>query len=679
MYKNMLLLILFCGAALTPELNLFSQELISGENGKKTSLAWNPYADYPVYSGNDLGITWSPQSTLLKVWSPPAQEMKLRLYRSGSGDNLIREIACTREPDGVWSALLMGDFRNTYYTVQAKIDGRWMEECADPYARATGVNGKRGEIVDLASTRPPEWKNDLPISLKNPTDAILYELHVRDLSVAPNSGIRNKGKFLGLTETGTRNSHGQSTGLDHMAWLGITHVHLLPAFDYCSVDESKPEVPQFNWGYDPLNYNVPEGSYSTDATEGATRISEFKQMVQALHQKGIGVVMDVVYNHTGLTHNSNFDQLVPGYYYRQWEKDGKYGNASACGNETASDRAMVRKFILESVTYWAREYHVDGFRFDLMAIHDMETMNQVVAAIRAINPSALIYGEGWTAGDSPLPEPCRALKKHALKMDGVAVFSDDIRDGIKGSVFDEKSTGFASGSKDQSESVKFGIVAAGEHPQIDYAKVNYSKAPYTKSPAEVVNYVSCHDNQTLYDKLKSSRPDATEEELIRMHKLANTIVLTSQGIPFLHAGVEMKRTKHGVHNSYNKPDSVNQIDWDWKYENKELTEYYQSLISLRKAHPAFRMPAAEMIRKNLVFQSVDDPQLIIYRLKDHANQDPWKEIMVIFNGSESEKEVSLPAGNWNAVLHHYHFSGEGKTVSGTLQVAPVSATILYQN
>jgi len=605
--------------------------------------------------------------------------MKLRLYRSGSGDNLIREIACTREPDGVWSVLLKGDFKNTYYTVQAKIDGRWMEECADPYARATGVNGKRGEIVDLASTRPPEWKNDLPISLKNPTDAILYELHVRDLSVAPNSGIRNKGKFLGLTETGTRNSHGQSTGLDHMAWLGITHVHLLPAFDYCSVDESKPEVPQFNWGYDPLNYNVPEGSYSTDATEGAARIREFKQMVQALHQKGIGVVMDVVYNHTGLTHNSNFDQLVPGYYYRQWEKDGKYGNASACGNETASDRAMVRKFILESVTYWAREYHVDGFRFDLMAIHDMETMNQVVAAIRAINPSALIYGEGWTAGDSPLPEPCRALKKHALKMDGVAVFSDDIRDGIKGSVFDEKSTGFASGSKDQSESVKFGIVAAGEHPQIDYAKVNYSKAPYTKSPAEVVNYVSCHDNQTLYDKLKSSRPDATEEELIRMHKLANTIVLTSQGIPFLHAGVEMKRTKHGEHNSYNKPDSVNQIDWDWKYENIELTEYYQSLILLRKAHPAFRMPTAEMIRKNLVFQSVDDPQLIIYRLKDHANQDPWKEIMVIFNGSESEKEVSLPAGNWNAVLHHYNFSGDGKTVSGTLQVAPVSATILYQN
>ena len=679
MNKNMLLLILFCGAAFAPKLDLFSQELISGEKGKKTSLAWDPYTDYPVYTGNDLGVTWSPDSTLLKVWSPPAQEMKLRLYRSGSGDNLIREIPFTREPNGVWSALLKGDFKNTCYTVQAKIDGRWMDECADPYARATGVNGKRGEIVDLASTRPPEWENDRPVPLKNPTDAILYELHIRDLSVAPNSGILNKGKFLGLTETGTLNSHGQSTGLDHMVWLGITHVHLLPAFDYCSVDESKPEIPQFNWGYDPLNYNVPEGSYSTDATEGTVRIREFKQMVQALHQKGIGVVMDVVYNHTGLTHNSNFDQLVPGYYYRQWEKDGKYGNASACGNETASDRAMVRKFILESVTYWAREYHVDGFRFDLMAIHDMETMNQVVAAVRAINPSALIYGEGWTAGDSPLPEPYRALKKHALKMDGVAVFSDDIRDGIKGSVFDEKSTGFASGSMDQSESVKFGIVAAGEHPQIDYAKVNYSKAPYTKSPAEVVNYVSCHDNQTLYDKLKSSRPDAAEEELIRMHKLANTIVLTSQGIPFLHAGVEMKRTKHGEHNSYNKPDSVNQIDWDWKYENKELTEYYQALISLRKTHPAFRMPTAEMIRKNLVFQPVDDPQLIIYRLKDHANQDPWKEIMVILNGSESAKEIALPAGKWNMVLHDYKFSREEKTASGTLQVAPVSATILFQN
>ncbi len=646
--------------------------------GISASLAYDPYKNYPVYLGTDLGVQYTRPETIIKIWSPPAQEMKLKLYKTSSGNDLIEEIACVRDINGVWKAALKGDRKNSYYVFQARIDGKWNDENPDPYAKAVGVNGKRGQIIDFQETDPPGWENDKPPVLKSHTDAILYELHIRDLSVAPNSGIVHKGKFLGLTEWGTKNSEGQSTGIDHIAELGVTHVHLLPAFDFCSVDESKLNIPQYNWGYDPQNYNTPEGSYSTDPENGSVRILEFKKMVQSLHQKNLRVIMDVVYNHTGWTHNSNLDQLVPGYYYRQWEKDGKYSNASGCGNETASDRAMFRKFIIESVTCWAREYHVDGFRFDLMAIHDMETMNLVAAALRAIDHSIIIYGEGWTAGDSPLPIEYRALKMNAQKMNGVAVFSDDIRDAIKGSVFDDKSTGFASGANDKTESVKFGIVAAGKHPQIELSKLNYAKEPYAKNPEEVINYVSCHDNNTLYDKLKISRPDASEADLVKMDKLANTIVMTSQGIPFLDAGVEIKRTKGGEHNSYNKPDSVNQINWGWKYENRELFAYYKELIALRKAHPAFRMQKNEMVQERLVFLPTNDSQLIAYQLKDHANNDSWRQIIVIFNGADLEKNIGLPNGVWKVALQNYQFTNVEKSLSGNVVAAPYSAMILYQ-
>ncbi|MEI7500679.1 MAG: type I pullulanase [Bacteroidota bacterium] len=668
----LILIILLSGAILYFQQCLFAQKITS-------SLAYDPYKDYPVYLGNDLGVSYSKTGTILKIWSPPAQEMKLKLYKTSLGNDMTEEIICMKDGDGVWQSKLEGDRKNIYYTFQAKINGKWNDETTDPYAKAVGINGKRGQIIDLSETNPADWENDKSPVLNNHMDVILYELHIRDLSIASNSGIKNKGKFLGFTESGTKNSHGQSTGIDHIAEMGVTHVHLLPTYDFCSVDESKLNVPQYNWGYDPQNYNTPEGSYSTNPEDGKVRILEFKKMVQAMHQKGLRVVMDVVYNHTGQTYNSNFDQLVPGYYYRQWEKDGKYSNASGCGNETASDRAMMRKFIIESVTFWVKEYHVDGFRIDLMGIHDMETMNQVSAALRAIDPSIIIYGEGWTAGDSPLPEKFRALKKNAKKMNGVAVFSDDIRDGIKGNVFEGKSTGFASGAKDMAESVKFGIVASGEHPQIDYSKVNYSKEPYTKNPDEVINYVSCHDNNTLYDKLKISRPDASEEDLVKMHKLANTIVLTSQGIPFLHAGVEMKRTKGGDHNSFNKPDSVNRINWDWKYENSDLVAYYKDLVALRKAHPAFRMQKNEMVRKNLVFLPVNDTQLIAYQLKDHANNDSWQQIILIFNGSDREKNFVLPNGIWRAALQNYEFKNYEKSYSEMAGIAPYSAMILYQD
>lgn len=678
MRYSILLLVLSAILALAFMPRLLAQGKQTVTRSLAASPAYNPYEKYPLYPGDDLGVNWSETQTVFRVWSPAAQGMKLKLYKTSTGKDLVGEFDCRKTAGGVWLLVLEGNHKDQYYTFQAKFKGKWGGEVPDPYARAVGVNGRRGQIINLRETDPPGWENDRSPEYGNPTDAVLYELHVRDFSVAPNSGMINKGKFLAFTETGTRNSHGQITGIDHIAEMGVTHVHLLPSFDFCSIDESKPEVPQFNWGYDPQNYNVPEGSYATDAENGKIRIEEFKKMVQSMHRKGLRVVMDVVYNHTGWTDSSGFDQLVPGYYYRQWQKDGTYSNASACGNETASDRAMVRKFMIESLQYWVKEYHVDGFRFDLMAIHDIETMNRISATLRALNPSILLYGEGWTAGDSPLPENFRAQKKHARELDRVAVFSDDIRDGIKGSVFDEKSTGFASGNPGMAESVKFGIVAAGDHPQIDFTKVNYSKEPYTTNPGSVINYVSCHDNQTLYDKLKASRPDANEETLLKMHKLANTIVLTSQGIPFLHAGVEMKRTKNGEHNSFNKPDSVNRINWDWKFENRELVDFYKDLISLRKSHPAFRMTTREMINENLLFLPVNDPLIVAYQLKNHANKDPWAQILVIFNGSEKSKLFELPAGNWNVALNNHKFSDEAQSLSGTITIQPVSATILFQ-
>ena len=420
-----------------------------------------------------------------------------------------------------------------------------------------------------------------------------------------------------------------STGLDHIKELGVTHIHLLPSFDFMSIDETKLEEQNFNWGYDPQNYNVPEGSYSTNPADGNVRIREFKQLVKTLHENGLRIVMDVVYNHTGATMESNFNQIFPEYYYRMTPRGG-FSDASACGNETASEKPMVRKFIIESVKYWAQEYHIDGFRFDLMGIHDITTMNEVSKALHEIDPTIFIYGEGWTAGDSPLKEKKRALKKYTFKMEGIAAFSDDMRDGVKGHVFTHHDRGFASGNPNSKESVKFGIVAATEHPQINYEAVNYSDYAWAKEPSQCINYVSCHDNHTLLDRLINSNPGEPESELIKMHKLANTIILTSQGVPFLHAGVEMLRTKQGVENSFKSPDSINQIDWSRKTEYLEVVNYYQKLIDLRKNHPAFRMPTKTMIQKHLSFIEMPDSNLIGYQIKGNANDDSWETDFIIF-------------------------------------------------
>ena len=629
------------------------------------------HTGHPVYQGKDLGLLYTPAASHFRIWSPPAAAAQLLLYRSGSDVTAYKIIDLQKGEAGTWSTHLEGDQKGVWYNFRVNINGQWNQAVPDPYARAVGVNGKKALIFDPRDTDPEGWAADKVNHYPGddrPTDAVIYELHIRDLSIDPSSGITHKGKFLGLVEEGTHSPDGLSTGLSHLKELGVTHIHLLPFFDYNSVDESRPDSPQYNWGYDPLNYNAPEGSYSTNPADGISRIKELKQMIAVLHRNGLKVVMDVVYNHTGVTETSNFNELVPGYYYRH-KSDGSLSNATACGNETASEAPMMRKFMLESVLYWAREYHIDGFRFDLMGVHDIATMNLISDSLRRVRPDVLLYGEGWTAGDSPLPDSLRALKKNVSKLHGIAVFNDDIRDGIKGSVFDIHDKGFVSGKLDAIESIKFGIVGACQHPQIDYSKVNYSKQPYAWSPDEVINYCECHDNNTLWDKLALSCPDTSEETRIKMHKLALTIVLTSQGIPFLHAGTEFLRTKKGVENSYKSPDSINALDWHRKRQYQDVFEYTKALIRLRKNYPVFRMHTASEIAQKLRFEENTPSGVLAYTINDQA-----KRIWVAFNASSTSQQLKLPPGRWHTALA---MDGSKKTHTGSIQLAGHSAVILY--
>ncbi len=633
--------------------------------------------NYPAYKGKDLGLTYSKASSTFKIWSPPASAAELLLYKNGDGGTAFKTIELTQGANGSWQTKLSGDLKGTYYTFRVKIMESWSNEVADPYAKAVGVNGQRAMVIDLKSTNPAGWAKDKSPSFSannKATDAVIYELHIRDASINKNAGIVHKGKYLGLTEKGTKSNEGLLSGLSHIKELGVTHIHLLPFFDYNSVDESKPEKAQYNWGYDPLNYNVPEGSYSTDPFNCATRINELKQMIAAFHKSGLRVVMDVVYNHVADAGSSNFNQLVPGYYFRH-KKDGGFSDATACGNEVASELPMMRKFILESVLYWAKEYHMDGFRFDLMGVHDIKTMNLISAELHKINPSILLYGEGWTAGASPLPDSLRALKKNAHLLKGIAVFSDDVRDGIKGTVFDLKDKGFASGKAAMEESVKFGIVAASNHPQVDMEKVNYSKKAYSSAPWNVITYCECHDNNVLWDRLTMSCPDAGREELVKMQELALTIVLTSQGIPFLHAGTEFLRTKKGVENSFNAGDSINGIDWSLKKENLTTNNYIKQLIQMRKAHPAFRMTSNEDIKKNIHFDEKAIKGTIVYSINGAALKDSWKKIVVAFNGNKKEHTIILPTGNWKVAIGA---DKKQQAVSGKFTVEGISAAVFYQ-
>jgi pullulanase len=650
------------------------------------------FNQYPVYDGDDLGLSYSEEQSFFRIWAPTARHAQLLIYDLGEGGNILHTVRMHKSVRGTWVATLRGNQKYKFYTFRIQVEDKnapggtkWLNEVTDPYAKAVGVNGKRAVILDLKETNPPGWNTDKspafgPSSGRKmggePTDAIIYELHVRDASIALNSGIKQKGKFLGLTERDTKNDEGLSTGLDHLRDLGVTHIHLLPSYDLNSIDESKLNQPQYNWGYDPLNYNTPEGSYSTDPYDGHKRIREFKRLVKALHDNGLRVVMDVVYNHTALTETSNFNQLVPGYYYRH-TADGKFSNATACGNETASERTMMRKFILESMKYWMEEYHIDGFRIDLMGVHDIETMNLVSRELHSIKPDILLYGEGWTAGTSPLPDSLRALKHNANKLDRIAVFSDDIRDGIKGHVFKHEDAGFVSGKKGMEESIKFGVVASCFHPQVDYSKVNYSKAPYALQPWHTVTYAECHDNHVLWDKLSISAKNASEAARKEMHKLALSIVLTSQGIAFLHAGTEFLRTKQGVENSFESPDSINMIDWSLKTKNRDVFEYVRDLVTLRKAHPAFRMKTAKEIVDNIQFAETLPDGIVAYTIDGEAVGDRWKNIFIAFNGAALEQSIDLPVGAWQSQIINNAFSKQSN-LQGKLRIAPHSCIVLYQ-
>ena len=634
---------------------------------------------YPVRTGSLTEMEYAPEATKFTLWAPTAEEVRLMLYDEGEGGHAYETVKMKPAEDGTWTTVVNKDLLNKFYAFNVKINDKWQGDTPGINAHAVGINGKRAAIIDWKTTNPEGWESDRRPPLKSSADMIIYEMHHRDFSVDSTSGIKNKGKYLALTEHGTTNSDGLPTGIDHLIELGVTHVHLLPSYDYASVDEAKPDENQYNWGYDPLNYNVPDGSYATDPYLPATRVKEFKQMVQALHKAGIRVVMDVVYNHTFNIAESNFERTVPGYFYRQKE-DGSLANGSGCGNETASERPMMRKFMIESVLYWAKEYHIDGFRFDLMGVHDIETMNEIRKAVDKVDPTICIYGEGWAAEAPQYPADSLAMKENAACMPGIAVFSDELRDGLCGPVWEKDKGAFLAGVPGGENSVKFGVVGAVEHPQVCYDSVNYSRKPWAEQPVQMIGYASCHDGLCLVDRLKAAMPGITPEQLVRLDKLAQTVVFTSQGIPFIYAGEEVMRDKQGVENSYKSPDAINAIDWRRKTANGDVFMYYKRLIDLRKSHPAFRMGDADMVRRHLEFLPVEGKNLIAFRLKDHANGDRWEDIVVAYNSRTTPARLEVPVGKYTVVCKDGMMDVRGLgTQSGSEVIIPgQSALIMYK-
>jgi len=591
------------------------------------------------YDGDDLGLTYRPQESQFRLWAPTASEAYVLIYSDWKTTEADR-YAMTRDVSGTWLLRVKEDLKSRFYTYQVRIGEQW-NEAIDPYAKAVGVNGDRAYILDMSDTNPERWTEEKP-KLESAVDAVIYELHVRDYTIHPDSGVHHKGKFAGLTEAGTKGPDGIRTGLDHLVELGVTHVELLPVFDYAteSVDETRLDEPQYNWGYDPKNYNVPEGSYATDPYVPEVRIREFKQLVQALHDRGLRVIMDVVYNHVYDGYLINFTKLVPGYYLR-YKKDGKFSNGSGCGNDTATERPMMRKFIVESVLHWAREYHVDGFRFDLMGLMDVETMNEIRGALDEIDPSIIMIGEGWVM-DTELAPKLRANQQQAVRMPRIGHFNDGFRDAVKGDIFKFEYKGFISGGTGLKERVKQGVAGG----------ISYSDdiGSFASEPDQNVNYVECHDNHTLWDKIQLSTAGESDEIRRDMHRLASAITLTSQGIPFIHAGQEYYRSKGGVENSYNKPDEVNRLDWRQAAEHQDGVKYIQRLIQLRKEHPAFRLRDADTIRKHLSFEACPE-HAIAFTLRDNAGGDQARHLYVLYYAGRSEATLRLPElGEWTVLL-----------------------------
>ncbi len=638
-----------------------------------------------TYTGNDLGASYSKKKTSFRLWAPTANNVLLNLYEQGSGDNLSQSVTMNKDVNGTWVLVVNENLENVYYTYTVTI-GQITNEAVDPYAKAVGVNGMRAMVVNLDSTNPEGWNKDKRPEFKNLSDAIVYETHVRDFSIDAHSGITNKGKYLAFTEEGTKTKDGTATGLAHLKDLGVTHVQLLPVYDFFTIDESKLDTPQFNWGYDPQNYNVPEGSYSSDPTNGNVRIREFKQMIKALHDNDIRVIMDVVYNHTGKTADSNFNLIVPEYYYRM-TSPGSFSDASGCGNETASERSMVRKFMVDSIVYWVHEYHIDGFRFDLMGIHDIETMNVIREEVNKIEPNIIIYGEGWTSGSAAYDENLRPIKKNVAKLNDIGAFSDDIRDGMRGSVFNDFDKGFINGGAGREEWIKFGVVGSVHHSQIDYTKTEYSDGAWANNPHQTITYAEAHDNLTLWDRLSTASADESEETRIKMDKLAAGIIFTSQGVPFIQLGQDFLRTKPVDttfttfdHNSYKSSDYTNSVKWGRKTEYKNVYDYYKGLIAFRKAHSALRMMSAEDVTENLTFIENLEKNVVAFIIANNANGDISEKIFVAHNANKDTKTLPLPSGSWEVFVDD---NKSGTTVlrkcSNCIEVSGISTVVLAQN
>lgn len=606
-------------------------------------------------------VTYTPAATTFQLFAPGNAACRV-VVADGNKSKIIKMKSTGTD---LWSATVTGNLKNKpyYFTV----DGR---KTIGVFAKAVDANAQHAYVVDMKDTDPQGWASDERPICQSPADLVIYEMHHRDFSIDASSGLRYKGKFLALTEPKAINYLRNE--------LGVNAIHILPSFDFGSIDETKPDVPQYNWGYDPVNYNVPEGSYSTNASDPKVRIREFKQMVQALHQAGIRVILDVVYNHTFDINHSNFQKTYPDYYYRK--VDGKYSNGSGCGNETASEKPMMRQFMLESVKYWINEYHIDGFRFDLMGVHDIETMNLIREEVDQIDPTIFIYGEGWSAGSCGLPTDRLAMKANMKQVSGVAAFSDELRDALRGPFNDDHKGGFLAGVPGNEESIKFGIAGGISHPQVDMTKVNYSKEAWANEPTQMITYVSCHDDMCLTDRLRSSIPGITKDELIRLDLLAQTAVFTSQGVPFLLSGEEMLRDKKGVHNSYNAPDSINHLDWNNLQKYPQVKTYYRNLLELRAQHPAFRLGNADLVRKHLEF--LDAPkQVVAYRLKNYAGRDHWRDIIVILNGSKEAQTVKIPLAFYRIVCSNgeinLSWTGLGSFEGSETTVAPQSALIIH--
>ena len=608
-------------------------------------------------------VVCNPEATTFQLFAPAtAKRVVVRIYNDGMGGKPIKTVKMKRtEQAEVWQAEIKGNLLGKFYTFDM---GKG--ESPGVFAKAVGVNGQRGAIVNLVKTDPEDWCCDAHPVIKSPADLVVYEMHHRDFSIARRDA-KYPGKFLALTEP---------WAIDHLKALGVNAIHILPSYDYGSVDETRLNTPQYNWGYDPVNYNVPEGGYSTNPYDPTCRIREFKQMVQALHKAGIAIILDVVYNHTYDIDHSNFQRTYPDYYYRK--VDGKYSNGSGCGNETASDQPMMRKFMIESVKHWINEYHIDGFRFDLMGCHDIETMNKIRKAVDAIDPTIFIYGEGWSAGQCALPTEQLGVKANIAKMPRIAAFSDEIRDALRGPFDDDTKGGFLAGVPDCEESLKFGIAGAIAHPQVDMSKVNYSKTPWATEPTQMMSYVSCHDDMCLVDRLNSSIPGISDDELIRLDLLAQAAVFTSQGVPFMLSGEELLRSKKGVHNSFESPDSINQLDWQNLQRYPQVFKFYQDLIALRKHHPAFRLGDAHLVRKHLEF--LDAPKgVVAFRLKDYAGRDDWRNIVVILNANREQVAVSLPKATYTIVCQNgaINETSTDKLSGHRALIAPQSAMILH--